>query len=200
MSQSPCPCVPQPVIKLKSLSDEELLKRSARDADAFDVFYRRHLPTVLRFALSRTGNREIAADIAAEVFACALGARESFDSRRGDARGWLCTIAANKLIDSVRRGRVEDRCRLQLGMNPIALEDRDLERVDDIAAAAAEIPSSEQLLASLPAQTRTAVEARVLQERQYSDIALELRCSEAVVRQRVTRGLARLRTQLKGKA
>jgi DNA-directed RNA polymerase specialized sigma24 family protein len=46
---------------------------------------------------------------------------------------------------------------------------------------------------------RTAVEARVLEERDYSDIARDLSCSEAVVRQRVSRGLARLRRQLDGR-
>jgi DNA-directed RNA polymerase specialized sigma24 family protein len=35
-----------------------------------------------------------------------------------------------------------------------------------------------------------------MEERDYEDIAKELRCSEAVVRQRVSRGLARLRRQL----
>jgi DNA-directed RNA polymerase specialized sigma24 family protein len=34
----------------------------------------------------------------------------------------------------------------------------------------------------------------VLDERSYEDIARELRCSSSVVRQRVSRGLARLRT------
>jgi DNA-directed RNA polymerase specialized sigma24 family protein len=39
----------------------------------------------------------------------------------------------------------------------------------------------------------------VLEERDYGDIARELRCSEAVVRQRVSRGLGRLRRQIGGR-
>ena len=53
------------------------------------------------------------------------------------------------------------------------------------------------LVESLPEDERDAVELRVVHEREYAEIAAELRCSELVVRKRVSRGLARLREQLK---
>ena len=55
------------------MDDENLLAATARgDADAFAVFYRRHLALVLGFCLRATGDREVAADLASEVFAAAL--------------------------------------------------------------------------------------------------------------------------------
>jgi RNA polymerase sigma-70 factor (ECF subfamily) len=54
----------------------------------------------------------------------------------------------------------------------------------------------ERLLASLSADERDAVRARVVAERSYAEIAAELRCSELVVRKRVSRGLGRLREQI----
>jgi len=36
----------------------------------------------------------------------------------------------------------------------------------------------------------------VIDERDYADIAMDMRCSEAVVRKRVSRGLRNLRTHL----
>ena len=48
------------------------------------------------------------------------------------------------------------------------------------------------------AEQRHAIEARVIGERNYTDIAGELHCSEAVVRKRVSRGLRALRTRLAG--
>jgi RNA polymerase sigma-70 factor (ECF subfamily) len=36
----------------------------------------------------------------------------------------------------------------------------------------------------------------VVDERDYAEIAKDLRCSEAVVRKRVSRGLARMRDQM----
>jgi DNA-directed RNA polymerase specialized sigma24 family protein len=44
------------------------------------------------------------------------------------------------------------------------------------------------------------VRERVLKDRSYRDIAGELECSEAVVRQRVSRGLSLLRRDLEGSA
>jgi RNA polymerase sigma factor (sigma-70 family) len=55
-----------------------------------------------------------------------------------------------------------------------------------------------EALADLPTEQRNAIEARVLRQREYADIASELHCSEAVVRKRVSRGLRSLRTRLAG--
>jgi RNA polymerase sigma-70 factor (ECF subfamily) len=56
------------------------------------------------------------------------------------------------------------------------------------------------LVGALPAAQRKAIVAHVLDERDYPEIARELRCSEAVVRKRVSRGLATLRAQLEEQA
>jgi len=54
----------------------------------------------------------------------------------------------------------------------------------------------EALLAELPAEQREAVVARVIEERSYEEIGSELQCSPSVVRQRVSRGLRSLRSEL----
>jgi len=79
-------------------------------------------------------------------------------------------------------------------VQPVLIEmDRSME---EAAASLGAGPSLEQLLGELPYTQRAAVRARVLDERSYAAIASELRCSEAVVRQRVHRGLRRLRERL----
>ena len=180
--------------RLTALSDSQLLARN--DPDAFAAFYRRHLPLVVRYVLARVSQRDLAADVVAEVFAAALISRTTFDDRRGSAQAWLCTIAANKITDSYRRGRVEDDCRRALAMSPIALDDSDLQRVDDLAAASSVLADGAALLADLPEETRAAVQGRVIDERDYADLAADLQCSESVVRKRVSRGLNQLRTRL----
>jgi RNA polymerase sigma-70 factor (ECF subfamily) len=77
-------------------------------------------------------------------------------------------------------------------MRPVELSDDDLVRVDEIAAGGAAL----ELLDELPEDVRAALGARVLESRDYADIAGELRCSEQVVRKRVSRGLAHLRARL----
>ena len=176
------------------VDDAQLLAASARgDADAFAAFYRRHLSRVVGFCLRESGSREAAADLAAEVFAAALEASGRYEPRFDSATAWLLGIARNKLLESRRRGRVDDATRRRLGMAPVLLEDEDLLRVDELAALDGR--PAETLLLRLPADERVAVQARILEERRYADIAAELHCSESVVRKRVSRGLARLRTR-----
>ena len=51
---------------------------------------------------------------------------------------------------------------------------------------------------ALPPEQAGAIEARFLEDASYEDIARRLRCSEAVVRKRVSRGLATLRARHRG--
>jgi RNA polymerase sigma-70 factor (ECF subfamily) len=53
-----------------------------------------------------------------------------------------------------------------------------------------------ELLQQLPSDQRTAIQGRVLQERDYADLAQSLSCSQSVVRQRVSRGLKEIRRRL----
>jgi RNA polymerase sigma factor (sigma-70 family) len=177
------------------MDDQRLLAASAHgDADAFAAFYRRHLPTVLGFCLRQTGSRENAADLAAEVFASALVASSRYESQHDSAVPWLLGIARNKLLESHRRGRVENAARRRLGIARLELEDEDLARVEELAAIAD--PPLLSLVQELSADERNAVRARIVEERDYAEIAAELECSESVVRKRVSRGLARVRAQL----
>ena len=51
---------------------------------------------------------------------------------------------------------------------------------------------------ALPPAQRDAVRERVLDERDYEEIAERLECSSQVVRKRVSRGLAALRAHVEG--
>jgi RNA polymerase sigma factor (sigma-70 family) len=177
------------------MEDDELLAATARgNADAFAAFYRRHLPRVVSFALHATGDPEVAADLVAEVFAAALASCARYERRHDSATPRLMGIAQNKLRESRRRGRVENATRRRLQIATLALEDGDLGRVEELAALGdLDVSSAVDLL---PAQEREAVRARVVDERDYRDIAGELEVSESVVRQRVSRGLARARARL----
>ena len=173
-------------------SDRELLWAIAdRDPAAFSVFYRRHLPGTVAFLLRETHDREAAADLTAEVFAAVILSARRYRPDRESAAPWVIGIARNTLGASRRRGRVEERARRRLHFQPVELEDADLERTEVIAAQDAGRVSA--LVESLPRDERQAVNARIVDERSYPDIAAELRCSELVVRKRVSRGLARLR-------
>jgi RNA polymerase sigma factor (sigma-70 family) len=176
-------------------TDGELLGSiAAGDGAAFAVFYRRHLPSVVSYLVRETGDREVSADLAAEVFAAVFLVARRFRARgAGSAVPWVRGIAQNKLRESRRRGRVEDRARRRLALEPEVLDDADLARVDELAGAGR---GALELVERLPERQRLAIRSRVLEGRGYGEIARELKCSELVVRQQVSRGLRRLRDEL----
>ncbi len=177
--------------ELARCSDEELLALGTRDAQAFGELYDRYEDTLLAFFRRATGRAEVAADLTAEVFAAAIASAQSFRPERGSARGWLFGIARHELSQSWRRGRVESQARRRLGMEPIVLSDENIERIDRLGEAG--VVDSLTLLEALPADQRAAVRARVIDGLDYGEAAEILGCSELVVRQRVSRGLRRLR-------
>jgi RNA polymerase sigma-70 factor (ECF subfamily) len=170
------------------MDDDALLARVRRDPDAFGAFYRRHERAVFAYFMRRLRDPELSADLAAETFAAALMGAARY---RGDgmALAWLFGIARHKLLRSLDRSRVEDRARRRLGWEPLELGDDLLERV----ASAGADERVAALLARLPADQAEAVRARVIDEEAYEDIAGRLRCSQSVVRKRVSRGLSNLR-------
>jgi RNA polymerase sigma-70 factor (ECF subfamily) len=181
---------------LDRLSDAELLARTSHQAQAFGAFYRRHERLVLSYLMSRCRDAELTADLAAETFVKALEGAAHFDPTRSagtNAVPWLLTIARNTLITSARRGVVAEGARRRLECEPLALGDEALLRVE--LRVDLDVPI-EQLLGDLPEEIRDAVVARVLEEREYEEIATRLGCSQQVVRKRVSRGLARLRSAL----
>jgi RNA polymerase sigma factor (sigma-70 family) len=119
---------------MDAASDSELLRRSP-DPDAVEAFYRRHVDTVMRFAVRRCATPDDVADLVSVTFLEAIGAARSYDARRGPARPWLLGIAARCLADHLRdRYRREDALR-RLGARPAFTPD-EAERVEGMIDAA----------------------------------------------------------------
>jgi RNA polymerase sigma-70 factor (ECF subfamily) len=178
--------------------DAELLRAAAAgQAEAFGDFYDRYVDAVTAYFATRTRDREAAADLTAETFAVALRAVRRYRPELWPPGAWIFTIAKHQLIDAQRRGRVADRARRRLGMTPLELHDADLERVEELADLAAARGDVLALVEGLPPDQRQAIEAHVIGERGYHELAEELRCSPSVVRQRVSRGLRTLRSSLR---
>jgi RNA polymerase sigma-70 factor (ECF subfamily) len=170
-------------------SDAELL---AGDAPGdFGVVYDRHVRAVSSYVAARVRQPEVMFDLVAETFARALESRKQFDPARGPAVGWLIGIARNLIADSARRGQVEAASRVRLGMAAVELDDGQLERITEVGGG-----DLGAALGSLPADQREAVLRRVVLDEPYPAIAGQVRCSEQVVRKRVSRALASLRANL----
>jgi RNA polymerase sigma-70 factor, ECF subfamily len=160
-----------------------------------EELYRLHARRIAGYLMRATGDAEVAADLTAETFAAALLSRGRYRRDMGAPTTWLYAIAANKLKDWRRRGYAEDRARQRLRIERPALSDADVAEFSRLAADVV----ADALLDELPAEQRTALRARVLDDRAYGEIAVAEGVSEAAIRQRVSRGLASLRQRIGGR-
>jgi len=173
-------------------SDTELLLGARTRSEPFGVFYERHFSLVLAFFRRRVPGPEEAFDLAAETFAAALASVPRFQPGPEPPQAWLFAIARHKLSEALRSSRIQDEARRALAMLPIQLDDEAIDIIETTACAPAV-----ELLETLAPEQRAAVKAHHVDERRYAEIATELRCSESVIRKRVSRGLAAMRTQLR---
>ncbi len=179
----------------RAADDRDLLVIAKSDRDAFAELYRRHVGGVLAYFSRALGRSDLALDLTAETFASALLALPTYTPTAAPGRSWLYAIAHNRLVDSVRRGRVETRAREELGMQTIILAD-DGETMIDRIVARIDGRSALELVKDLPTDQRYAIAARFVKGQDYAEIAAELHCSEQVVRKRVSRGLTALRMRM----
>ena len=172
-------------------TDDELLRLTPTQPDAFGSFYERHERVVLGYFMRRTREPEVAADLTAETFAAALIAakRGRYRAGREPAIAWLFGIARHKLLRSYERRRVDDRARRKLHLPRLELDDDAVAIIERLAGE----DEASALLAALPPDQAAAVRARVLDDASYEQIAVRLRCSQSVARKRVSRGLEALR-------
>jgi DNA-directed RNA polymerase specialized sigma24 family protein len=112
----------------------------------------------------------------------------------GSATAWLYGVASKQLAYAQRRSAAERRARRRLGMERIELLDADVERINTLG----ETTDARAWLERLAPDQRDAITAHVIviDERGYDEIAEDAHTSEAVVRKRVSRGLAVVRHRM----
>ena len=176
-------------------SDADLLQALRRDPHAVGALYDRYASHLVRYLQQHGAREDVALDATQEMFArLIVHGRRVRPSSDGTIWPWLAVSGRNLLRDWQRRGAVEAKARHRLGL-PISIEPTDpLARVE--AAQLGESLSNG--LNRLSPDQRAAVTARVLQERDYSEIASATGASEATVRRRVSRGLRAMQTFLQG--
>ena len=173
------------------------LTRSLGDADAFADFYASYATRVSVYFVRRIFDSEVAVDLTAETFALALERRRQFRGRSAEEeQGWLFAIARSLLHGYWRKGRVEQAAVVRLGLERPSLGTEDIEylhRQADLEGLRCRL--TEALDAVRPDQA-AAIRARVLEEREYAEIAAEFRTSPDVIRARVSRGLKTMQRYL----
>jgi RNA polymerase sigma-70 factor (ECF subfamily) len=85
--------------------DARVVALAQRDPRAFAPLYDRYFDPVYRYCFRRLGDREAAADAAAQVFAKALAALPRYREDAPSFRSWLFAIAHNVIVDDLRARR-----------------------------------------------------------------------------------------------
>jgi RNA polymerase sigma factor (sigma-70 family) len=167
------------------------------DADAFSELYRREGESVLIFLTRRTWDGETALELTAETFAVALRAWRKLRMLGPEQqRAWLFTVARRQLGRYLRRAKVERKAVHRLGMQIPAVDRDELALVERRAGLPELRRELELELSKLSPAQRDALQLRVIEERSYEEISIQLGVSEQTVRARVSRGLRALASAL----
>jgi RNA polymerase sigma-70 factor, ECF subfamily len=170
-------------------ADERLLVEAAqRDPSRFADLYERHFERVYAYVVYRVRNRDAAEDLTSEVFHKALANIRKYEWRGAPFGAWLLRIAANAIVDRAKRS---------------AREVVDSDRVPEASAepdvaVAEEWATVFRLIQDLPADQRTVVVSRYIDERSIKEVAAQLNRSEGAIKQLQLRALQALRTRLEG--
>lgn len=152
---------------------------------------------MLRFFARRLLCAESAVDLLAETWAQAVLDRGKFRGRNDEqAIAWVYGIARHRLQDHLRTGVIERKALARLDLPAPAINDEEIERIEEVAGIAELCRSVREAFDKLPVEHREALHLRVIDERGYDEIATELQISTENARARVSRALRTLRTQL----
>lgn len=167
------------------------------DPSTFADVYVEYHEQVLRFFARRTLDPETAFDLMAETFAELFAHIDGFRGEtEAQGRAWMWTVARHQLYRWRERGIVERRSIERLGMPIATLGQVEYERIEDLADLQRVRPQLEQALDQLGSEQREALRLRVLEHREYDDIAQQCGASPQVIRARVSRGLRQLAKSL----
>ena len=179
-------------------NDLDLARRVARgEADAFNEFYAQHAHWVFACIFHRLeGARADAEEIWQDTILSALRALEGY---RGQSRltSWLCGIARHKVADFCRRRGPISRATSSLPPDQLLdLMDRG-PLPDEVLQQGIARARMAEALAGLPAECRTALIARYVDERSVDEIARQLGRSYKATESLLSRGRAKLRERLR---
>ncbi|MEN8239325.1 MAG: RNA polymerase sigma factor [Actinomycetota bacterium] len=177
---------------LEQFSDAELLERSADDPAAFAALYERWVEKMLAYFYRRTWDGEVAADLTAETFAIAFTKRRRFVRTAAPGGAWLYGIASRELKRYRRRAMVEQRALRKLGIEPPAVDDESLRRIEELDEVTELRGAVIGALSTLSEMDREAVRLRVVAELPFKEVAASLGCSEGAARVRVHRALGKV--------
>ena len=166
-----------------------------RDADAFEAFYREHLPWVRRFVARRVDDPHAAADLTADIFLAVVDGASGYRASAGSPAAWLAGVARNVVADHVRRRVREARAHSRLSGRAL-LDEQSVELLAARIDAERMTRAIYRSLAALPDSQRAVVELVAVDGLSLTEAAQVLGISAGNARVRYHRARAQLQDDL----
>ncbi|MEW6350428.1 MAG: sigma-70 family RNA polymerase sigma factor [Thermodesulfobacteriota bacterium] len=185
---------------LESLTDEELVERSATGSEAaFDALVTRHSPAVYRLALGVTGSHQEAEDILQETFLRVFKHLDRFSPSVGSFKTWVLAIARNQSINtyhSLKRRAARlfgDTWSDEEGANhDNSLVDTNSSDPETMLSIRQQHARVQDALRKLPERQRTALLLKAQEQMSYAEIASTMSASSSSVESLIFRARQRL--------
>jgi RNA polymerase sigma-70 factor (ECF subfamily) len=178
-------------------SDAELLRASsAGSAEAYSVFFKRHVNAITRYAVRRCPNPEDVADLVGECFLVALQAAHRYVPETDTALPWLFGISRRLLAKQRRRYAGNRRLEIKVGSafpGFTAAEDDEIASAID---ASRQAPILEEALANLTRSEREVLELVAYDGLTPTEAAVALDITPNAARLRLSRARRAVRSHI----
>jgi len=172
-------------------TDAAAIRASLTDGEAFVEVVERHLGEISRY-LRRRVSREIADELAADVFSTAFARRRAYDLARPSALPWLYGIASNILRASARHELRELELLARVAVDPLAPS---IDTLDRVLRGSVE-PALARGLLGLTPEERDVLLLFAWGELSYEEIAEALALPVGTVKSRLSRARDHVRASL----
>jgi len=171
------------------------LDQVGSDPDAFEEFYREHLDAVERFVARRVADRELAADLTADIFVAVIESAENYRVERGSPLAWLFGVA-RLVVSSERRRKGRERNATARLLGRRLLDEEDAARIDERLDAEAQSRRLYQAMDHLSEGQRAVLELVAVDGLSLGEAAAALGIRPLAARARLHRARARMADQL----
>jgi RNA polymerase sigma-70 factor, ECF subfamily len=179
----------------------QMLSRIALgDRAAFEALYRTVSAQLLGVILRIQRDRAQAEDVLQEIFVSVWRAAQGYDAARAQPMTWLTSIARNRAIDSLRRGKTEVATVSSIGGNDdddgpnlVDTIPSELDGPMEMLAQAAKARAVTHCIGALSAEQQQCVALAYYQGLSHSEVALHLKQPLGTVKSWVRRALISLK-------
>ena len=176
--------------------EQDLLERAlAGDLAAFNALIEHYQTAIFNLCLRMMRSTQSAEDATQEAFISAFRNLQSF--RGGSFQSWLYRIAGNACYDELRRHKSRPAMHLDDASGNPRFDPPTAEAAPDEQAQQSELRRALQAaLGNLPDDQRLAIVLCDIQDMDYAEIAVVMKCSLGTVKSRISRARSKLRTLL----